>query len=125
MSDEGCVVMIVSLLDGAERLERLLAALRRIPPTPREGARPTAPPVALPPRAMPLSEAAFAPAETVLAAHAAGRVAACCAGLYPPGVALLTPGEVVTPELAAYLNGLPARRAFGLTDEGGLLCVTP
>lgn len=124
MSDERCAVMIVSLLDGPERLDRLLSALSRVPPRPRVDAPPPAPPAALPPRAMPLSEAAFAPAEALSLREAVGRASACCVGLYPPGVALLTPGETVTKELTDFLAQIPARRAFGLTDEGGLLCVS-
>lgn len=45
----------------------------------------------------------FAPSEAVPLDRAAGRVSAAAAGPYPPGAALVTPGERVTEELAAYL----------------------
>ena len=72
---------------------------------------------------MPLREAFFAPSEAVPLERAAGRVSAVPAGPYPPGVALITPGERVTEELAAYLRALGPRRVFGLGPEGTLACL--
>ena len=74
-------------------------------------------------RAVPLREAFFAPSEAVPLERAAGRVSAVPAGPYPPGVALITPGERVTEEMAAYLRALGPRRAFGLGPEGTLRCL--
>ena len=70
-----------------------------------------------------MSEAAFASRELVPLAQGAGRVSAAPCGLYPPGVALVTAGEVVTPELAAFLSKQDPQRLFGLTPEGLLPCV--
>ena len=81
------------------------------------------PPPAPPERAVPLREAFFAPSEAVPLERAAGRVSAVPAGPYPPGVALVTPGERVTEELAAYLRALGPRRAFGLGPGGTLRCL--
>lgn len=81
------------------------------------------PPPAPAERAVPLREAFFAPSEAVPLERAAGRVSAVPAGPYPPGVALITPGERVTEELAAYLRALGPRRAFGLGPEGTLACL--
>ena len=81
------------------------------------------PPPAPAERAVPLREAFFAPSEAVPLERAAGRVSAVPAGPYPPGVALVTPGERVTEELAAYLRALGPRRAFGLGPEGTLRCL--
>ena len=80
-------------------------------------------PPAPPERAVPLREAFFAPSEAVPLERAAGRVSAVPAGPYPPGVALVTPGERLTEELAAYLRALGPRRAFGLGPEGTLRCL--
>ena len=80
-------------------------------------------PHAPPERAVPLREAFFAPSEAVPLERAAGRVSAVPAGPYPPGVALVTPGERLTEELAAYLRALGPRRAFGLGPEGTLRCL--
>ena len=76
-----------------------------------------------PERVVPLREAFFAPSEAVPLERAAGRVSAVPAGPYPPGVALITPGERVTEEMAAYLRALGPRRAFGLGPEGTLRCL--
>lgn len=76
-----------------------------------------------PERAVPLREAFFAPSEAVPLDRAAGRVSAAAAGPYPPGAALVTPGERVTEELAAYLAALGPRRTFGLGPGGTLVCL--
>ena len=74
-------------------------------------------------RAVPLREAFFAPSEAVPLERAAGRVSAVPAGPYPPGVALIAPGERVTEALAGYLAALDPRRAFGLGPGGTLRCL--
>ncbi len=124
MSDERRVVCILSLMDGGERLDWLLAALERIGPQMGEAARPLpAPPRELPERAIALDEAAFAPTEALAPGKAMGRISAAHVGLYPPGTALLAAGERVTPALAEYLSGLAPSRVFGLNADGTLNCV--
>ena len=81
------------------------------------------PPPEPPERVVPLREAFFAPSEAVPLDRAAGRVSAAAAGPYPPGAALVTPGERVTEELAAYLAALGPRRTFGLGPGGTLACL--
>ena len=122
LSDACGVGCILSLRDGAHRLERLLSALERIPATADATAKAPTPP-AIPPRAMPLDQAAFAPTEAVTIAQAAGRVSAGQVGLYPPGVAVLTAGETITPEIAGWLSAMPRNRLFGLDENGMLICV--
>ena len=61
------------------------------------------PPPAPAERAVPLREAFFAPSEAVPLERAAGRVSAVPAGPYPPGVALIAPGERVTKEIIDYI----------------------
>ena len=121
MSDGSGVVCILSLMDGPERLERLYDALCHIPALP--GAASVPAPPGIPPRRVPLHEAAFAPCEAVELSQTVGRVCAAQAGLYPPGVALLTPGEEITPPIADYLLSLPLKRLFGLNDDGRLNCI--
>lgn len=115
----GC---ILSLMDGPRRLDMLLEALRSIPAEAAQGAHMPAPPP-IPPRRMPLHEAAFAKTEPVAIARAAGRISAGQVGLYPPGVAVLAAGEEITPEIADWLSRMPAHRLFGLDDDGRLTCV--
>lgn len=149
MCDARCVVGILPLRGYERILKKLLAALKTISRNPSydfslpsggainhgsgdevpsgvRGAAPTTPPYAPsspPPRALPLSEAAFAPREGVPLAQSAGRVSAAHCGLYPPGVALVTAGEAVTPELAAFLSRQDPQRLFGLGPDGLLPCV--
>jgi len=126
MSDAYHIVCILSLIDGEKRLQVLLDALKRIA---REPADETDLPLPLkrkpdtwPARCMPISEAAFAKAETIYTPRdAAGRVSAATVGLYPPGVAWLTAGDRITEEIADMISQTPAHRLFGI--NGGIRCV--
>lgn len=118
MSDERRVVCILSLMDGEERLERLLEALRDIPPDGKAAEALPEPPRGLPERVLTLHEAAFAPSRALPPKSAAGRVSAGQVGLYPPGVALLTAGERVSEALAEYLAQVSPERLFGLHPDG-------
>lgn len=65
------------------------------------------PPIHLPPngdRAMDLREAYFSPSEIVTAAEAVGRVSADALAAYPPGVANVLPGEIITGEVVDFLR---------------------
>lgn len=134
MSDADRVVCILSPVDGPERLERLARALREIAADRGAGCAADRgagagcgaerlPPQEPPERVVPLREAFFAPSEAVPLECAAGRVSAVPAGPYPPGVALIAPGERVTEALAGYLAALDPRRAFGLGPGGTLRCL--
>ncbi len=135
MSDEGCVVLIPSLMDGAKRLKRLEKALgqmagaaerrregdaQKSPPSGKQ----VFPPENLPERVAPLSQAAFARSQAVPLEEAAGRVSAAQVGLYPPGVALVTAGERIEAPLVAYLRQADPARVFGWPEPGTLLCLT-
>ncbi|MBO0809248.1 MAG: hypothetical protein J2P32_13210, partial [Actinobacteria bacterium] len=65
----------------------------------------------IPQTAMSPREAFFAPHQNVAAADAAGRVSAELIAPYPPGIPVLAPGEVITPELVEGLRAV-------LTDGG-------
>ncbi len=124
MSDARHVVCILSLIDGPERLDSLLAALQSVTPEPAFEPPPgPLRPDPWPPRAMPIWQAAFADSEPVPLGEAEGRVSAVNAGLYPPGVAWLTAGDVATPEALALLMNTPRERLFGLDGNGSLRCV--
>ena len=120
LADAESVVCILSLMDGKERLEKLLAVLRKIPAEGKRAAMPILP--ALPMRVLSLSEAAFAPCEAVSMEEAVGRVSAAHVGLYPPGVALCAAGEVFSRELVGFFQRTEGE-AFGLPYAGHLLCV--
>lgn len=135
MADEMHVVCILSLMDGKARLRKLGKALRAIA---RESdlsavcepalqgevyrANPLRP-ECWPPRKLPIGEAAFAPGEPLPPMAAVGRVSAANVGLYPPGVAWLTAGDEVTPEIAALIADTNPDRLFGMDGQHRLRCV--
>ena len=121
MADDRRLVFIPSIMDEAEWLEQAALALAQIPSG--NAVFTDAPSlVAMPERAMCLREAALRPQEKVALHRAAGRIAAVSAGLYPPGVPLVTPGEVVGQETVDALEQAPPRWRFGLAGEN-LFCV--
>nr|WP_205708687.1 ornithine decarboxylase [Kineococcus siccus] len=87
------------LLDALRRLAAEAGDLERLPPTqlPPPGSLELE--TALLPR-----DAFFGPVEQVPAQEAVGRVAAEVVSPYPPGVPVLTPGEVISAEAVAYLT---------------------
>lgn len=58
----------------------------------------------LPEQVLTPREAFFSPSELVPLKDAAGRVAAQVLAPYPPGIPVLCPGEVITPEAVGYLT---------------------
>ncbi len=113
MADRDTVVAMVTLADTRAGLEELAVALVEAVENHRGRPRPVVasgvwavdPVQATSPR-----EAFFAARESVPAERAVGRVSAELVAPYPPGVPVLAPGEVVTPEA---LEALRAARAAG------------
>ena len=71
---------------------------------------------------MDVRKAALSETETVPLNQAAGRVAAACAGCYPPGIPLVVPGEVISDETVQRLLDAGDENRFG-TEEGTIECV--
>lgn len=98
----GFVLAVITPGDTASAVDRLEQALARLRP---EGPLPGflgQPPVAeavLAPR-----EAYLGAKETVVLAHAVGRIAAEMVAPYPPGIPVLVPGEMITADTLAYLG---------------------
>ena len=121
MADIRRVVLILSCMDGPGDIFRLVGILRENPPSGK--VLPMLPDMrGLPEKKMELRQAALADCEHVDMPHAAGRVAAASAGLYPPGIPLVCPGEVITDEMVELLSRAGSRGRFGLEGES-LLCV--
>lgn len=121
MYDHRRVVFIITAMDAPQDVQRLAAALREIPPVPGEiPALPMLTPI--PERAMEVRAAAMAACEGVPLEACAGRIAAVPAGLYPPGVPLICPGEVVPQEVADRLKYAKNQERFGVEGDT-LLCV--
>lgn len=108
MADRDAIVAQVGLLDDEATMRRLIDGI--VAGAGSEPARPVVvPDVPLPPTALTPGEAFAASYETVPADMAVGRVSAELIAPYPPGVAVIVPGEVVTAESMAAL--LTARDA--------------
>ena len=121
MWDVRRAVLILTCMDGPETLYPLPGLLREIPahgrllPMPRRQS-------ALPRKAMELRRAALASCEAVPLDRAEGRVAAASAGLYPPGIPLVCPGEVIGGETVSLLRAAGNQERFGVEGDS-LLCV--
>lgn len=121
MADDRRVVLILTAMDDAAAFARLTEALRRLPPVAR--GLPRLPDMTrLPPVRLTLRRGAMAESETVPLSRAAGRIAGTAAGLYPPGIPLVCPGEEITEETAAMLSRAGNRQRFG-TEEEGIVCI--
>jgi lysine decarboxylase len=113
MADRDTVVPVVAIADDENQVaaftETLVAAIERHRGAPRHPA-PAAAWTVVPETILAPREAFFAPAETVPADSAVGRVSAELIAPYPPGVPVLAPGELITAEA---LNALREVHADG------------
>ena len=75
----------------------------------------------LPECVMDVRKAALSDMEAVPLEKSAGRVAAACAGCYPPGIPLVVPGEVISEETVQRLLEAGDENRFG-TEEGTIEC---
>jgi len=125
MADPFHVLVIVSIGDRQEDLDRLVRALDVIAAKPAvsgyapgawESVKPSFKNIpGLTPR-----EAFFAPVEYVEVDAAKGRLSSEIVTVYPPGIPLLVPGEVITEEVIANLKVVAelGGTVDGLSDEG-------
>ena len=121
MHDLRRVVCILSAMDEPAEVLSLLDALKAIPPQ-RADVPPLPMLTPIPQRAMEVRAAAMAETEYVPLARCAGRIAAASAGLYPPGVPLVCPGEVVPQEVVQRLMNAKQQERFGVEGDA-LICV--
>ena len=122
MWDHRRVVFIITAMDEPDDVRRLLTILKEIPPEQAE--IPALPMLtAIPERAMEVRAAAMAECENVPLAECKGRIAAVSAGLYPPGVPLICPGEIVPAEVIQRLMHAKNQERFGVEGDT-LLCVS-
>lgn len=121
MADARRVVLILSPMDEPADILALADALKGIPPAAAEV--PPLPDVgSLPEKVLDLRPAVMAEWEAVPLMAAAGRVAAASAGLYPPGIPLVCPGERITGQVVELLSAAGTQERFGLEGDK-LLCV--
>jgi len=130
MADPFHVLVIVSIGDRRDDLNRLVEALREI----SKEYSSTAKPSALEEVGIPLfmNEAILTPREAFFADHhyvevekAIGCISSEIVTVYPPGIPLLVPGEVVTQEVLDYLKRMLRLGAFvdGLDEANRLIGV--
>jgi lysine decarboxylase len=114
MADRDTIVFLATLADTAKDFntlaDALIPILKRLQEQRRESATALSWSV-IPERGISMREAYFAKTEMISATSAAGRISADLIAPYPPGVAVVAPGEVLTPEI---LQGLKASKEAGV-----------
>ena len=114
MADRDTVVFLATLTDSTDDFEALSAALIPILKQQQQSPRPSATSLSwsvVPTRGISMRDAYFAETEMVAANEAIGRISADLIAPYPPGVAVVAPGEVLTD---AIVTGLATTKAAGV-----------
>jgi lysine decarboxylase len=113
MADRDTIVFLGTIADTRDDFDRLADVLVPILKRRQEQRRESATALSwsvIPQRAISMREAYFAETELVEARAAIGRISADLIAPYPPGVAVVAPGEVLTAQI---VEGLSASRAAG------------
>ena len=114
MADRDTIVFLTTLADSKDEFnilaEALIPILKKVRSTPRESATSLSWSV-VPTKGISMRDAYFADTELVPAAKAIGRISADLIAPYPPGVAVVAPGEVLTEQI---VTGLTATKAAGV-----------
>jgi lysine decarboxylase len=114
MADRDTIVFLATLSDNSEDFATLESALVKILKSLQAPARVTQTSLSwsvVPTVAMSIRDAYFADTEFVTAVDAIGRISADLIAPYPPGVAVVAPGEVLTEQI---INGLAATQKAGV-----------
>ena len=114
MADRDTIVFLATLADRAEDFETLADALIPILKKRQAQRRESATALSwsvVPTRGISMRDAYFAKTEMVAASAAEGRISADLIAPYPPGVAVVAPGEVLTAQI---LDGLKASKDAGV-----------
>ena len=114
MADRDTVVFLATLADDAESFaelsKSLLPILQKLVGEPRESATALSWSV-VPQIGISMRDAYFADTEMISAQSAEGRISADLIAPYPPGVAVVAPGEILTNGI---LTGLAANKSAGV-----------
>jgi lysine decarboxylase len=114
MADRDTIVFLATLADNADDFSDLANALVPILKSLQGSPRPTQTSLSwsiVPTVAVSMRDAYFADTEFVSANQAIGRISADLIAPYPPGVAVVAPGEDLT---EAIVNGLSATQKAGV-----------
>ncbi len=114
MADRDTVIFMVTIADDAKTLsdlaDALIPILHKLSGTSRKSAAALSWTV-VPQRGVSMREAYFGKSELVEIDKAVGRISVDLVAPYPPGVAVLAPGEIITKEI---LDGLVAAKSEGV-----------
>lgn len=121
MCDENRIVIILTCMDDKTTIDAIEQALKQIPAVPIHTPSPRFFPH-MPPRILSVRKAMLGDNEWIPARDAAGHVCSLPAGLYPPGIPLVCPGEMITEEISNLLAA--SEHTFGLEGEC-ICCVKP
>ena len=114
MADRDTVVFLATLADTAQDFTRLasilIPVLKELATTARESATALSWSV-IPQKGISMRDAYFAKTEMVSAQEALGRISADLIAPYPPGVAVVAPGEILTAQI---IDGLSASKSAGV-----------
>lgn len=122
MHDPWRVVMILTCMDSSEGIRHIGEVLTRLAEEPPVHHPPMEENAALPQQVMTPREAVMKEAKRMPIRQAVGEVAAVSAGLYPPGIPLVCPGERITGETVERLAKAANQQRFG-TEGDTILCV--
>jgi lysine decarboxylase len=114
MADNDTVVFIATLADSTQEFDYLADVLDSILKPLQSSPRPTATSLSwsvVPTVAISMRDAYFADTQMVAAKDCVGRISADLIAPYPPGVAVVAPGEVLTSQI---LEGLATTKAAGV-----------
>ena len=114
MADQDTVVFLATLADTRAGFDEVADLLIEIARTQQSAPRPSATALSwsvIPTVGISMREAYFASTEMVSAADAVGRVSADLIAPYPPGVAVIAPGEILTEQI---VHGLSASQKAGV-----------
>ena len=114
MADRDTVVFLATLADTAQDFTHLasilIPVLKELATTARETATALSWSV-IPQKGISMRDAYFAKTEMVSATEALGRISADLIAPYPPGVAVVAPGEILTAQI---IDGLSASKSAGV-----------
>lgn len=114
MADRDTIVFLATLVDGAAEFDHLADVLIPVLKKHQEQRRESATALSwsvTPQRGISMREAYFAPSEMISSQSAIGRISSDLIAPYPPGVAVVAPGEILTAEI---IEGLTQSQRAGV-----------
>ena len=114
MADRDTIVFLATLVDGAAEFDHLADVLIPILKKHQQQRRESATALSwsvTPQRGISMREAYFAPSEMISSQSAIGRISSDLIAPYPPGVAVVAPGEILTAEI---IEGLTQSQRAGV-----------